>query len=126
MNIEKPIKHKLFKTPLSDEALRVARAIYNTYFIKDKELHLEIKILTIANLLKIPSDASATQDIIKIFEELNEPLEVSNFSYERNFYPRRFIFFFKYEIIQGTVIIDISSEYLYAHDNYMSDAFLRK
>jgi hypothetical protein len=126
MNIEKPIKNNLFKTPLSDEALRVARAIYNTYFVKGNELHLEIKIQMIANLLKIPPDTSATQHLIQIFEELNEPLEVLNFRYEKNFYPRRFIFFFKYEIIQDRVIIDISSEFLYAHDNYMSDAFLKK
>jgi hypothetical protein len=125
MNIAKPTKRNLFKVPMSNEAHKVASAIYHTYLIKGKETHLEIKIEAIVNLLKIPYDAYAIKHIIDIFEELNEPLEVLNFRYEKHFYPRRFIFFFKYEIIHDTIIIDISSEYLHAHDNYMNDAFLR-
>jgi hypothetical protein len=126
MNHHKPLKHNLFKVPLSHEALRVARAIYHTYLIKDEGLHLQIKTQALVNLLKIPYDDHAIAHIINIFEELNEPLEVLNFRYERNFYPRRFIFFFKYEIIRDTIAIDISSEYLHAHDNYMADAFLKQ
>ncbi|MBU1928060.1 hypothetical protein KKG77_03580 [bacterium] len=126
MNIAKPVKLNLFKVPLSNEALKVARALYNTYLIKNRELHLEIKLQAFVNLLKIPYDTYAIEYILSIFEELNEPLEVLNFRYEKNFYPRRFIFFCKYEIIHDTIIIDISGEYFHAHDNYMSDTFLRE
>jgi hypothetical protein len=124
--MNKPVKLNLFKVPLSDEALRVARAIYNTYLLKGKELHLQIKMQNMFTLLKLPANKSSLLHIIELLEELNEPLEVLNFTYNRNFYPRRFIFFCKYEIIQDTIIIDISGEYIHAHDNYMSDTFLRE
>lgn len=126
MNTKKPQKRNLFKVPLSAQALRVARAIYNTYFINEKELRLQIKIQSIINLLKLQEKKNALEYILEIFEELNEPLEVLDFTYSGNFYPRRFIFFFKYEIIQEAIIIIISREYLHAHDNYMSDSFLKK
>ncbi|MBA3025410.1 MAG: hypothetical protein FP820_03265 [Sulfurimonas sp.] len=124
--MNKPVKLNLFKVPLSDEALRVARAIYNTYLLKGKELHLQIKIQNMFNLLKLPANKNSLSHITELLEELNEPLEVLNFTYNRNFYPRRFIFFCKYEIIHDTILIDISGEYLHAHDNYMSDTFLRE
>jgi hypothetical protein len=125
MNTNKPEKRNLFKIPLSAEALRVARAIYNTYLINEEESRLQIKIQNIINLLKLQEKENALEYILEIFEELNEPLEVLDFNYQANFYPRRFIFFFKYEIIHDTIAIDISNEYLHAHDNYMSDTFLK-
>lgn len=126
MNTNKPEKRNLFKVPLSAEALRVARAIYNTYLTNEKELHLQIKVQSIINLLKLQEKENAIEYILELFEELNEPLEVLDFTYSGNFYPRRFIFFFKYEIIHDTIVINISSEYLHTHDNYMSDAFLKQ
>ncbi|DAB30746.1 MAG TPA: hypothetical protein CFH84_02250, partial [Sulfurimonas sp. UBA12504] len=33
------------------------------------------------------------------------------------YYSQRFIFFFKYEIIQDTVFIELSDEFLHTHDS---------
>ncbi|MDD2790114.1 MAG: hypothetical protein PHU40_05540 [Sulfurimonas sp.] len=126
MNIYKQSKQNVFKVPLSPDALRVARALYYSYLSKEKRAHINVKLQNIFKLLKREDDIYAMEYLQELFEELNEPLEILNFRYEGKMYPRRFIFFFKYEIIQDSITIDISPEYIYAHDNYMMDTFLKQ
>lgn len=119
-------KQQLLFEPFSDDSLKLARAIYNTYLgDDDKELFMEIKINTILNLLNLHPGIKATQYIRYLLEELNEPLCVRNFKYFANTYKMRFVVFCSYTIKDKTIEITLSEEFLHVEEEYMLDPFLK-
>ncbi|WP_373035053.1 hypothetical protein [Sulfurimonas sp.] len=118
-------KKKLLQEPLSADALRLARAIYNTYLENDKELFMEIKIKNIFNLLKLQSSKEALKYVRYLLEELNEPLCVTNFKFYAKTYPMRFVVFCNYKIKEETMEIELSEEFLQVEEFYMLDPFLK-
>jgi len=116
-------KRNLLSEPLSDNALKLARAIYNTYITYD-DIEMEIKFETFFKLLQLQSCKDSIDDIQWLLEELNEPLAVKNFEYNGIKTQLKFIQFCNYSINHDTVTIILSPEYLHAHMNYMKDAFL--
>lgn len=116
-------KQKLLSEPLSNKALKLARAIYNTYITYD-DLHIEVKFSTFFKLLDLHPCKDSLNDIQWILEELNEPLAVKNFEYEGKTTQLKFIQFCNYKITTEILIIEICPHYLHAHKYYMEDAFL--
>ncbi|MBU1989290.1 hypothetical protein KJ691_00950 [bacterium] len=124
MSLHTITKQKLLSEPFSYEALRLARAIYNTYVNLDKELSMEIKIKSVENLLKLDSGVDTVSYIKKLFEELNEPLAVRDFKFYAQVYPIRFITFCRYTIKDTLIEIELSEEFLHAESEYMLEPFL--
>ena len=116
-------KRKLLAEPISEKALKLARAIYNTYITYD-DFEMEIKFITFYKLLDLQPCKDSINDIQWLLEELNEPLAIKNFEFNGITTQLKFIQFCNYKINKDTVTIILSEEYLHAHLNYMSDAFL--
>jgi len=124
MKSKEIIKQNLLAEPLSDNALRLARGIYNTYIAQDEELSLEIKIPTFFKLLNLHPCKDSILDIQNLLEELNEPLAVRNFEFNGEVTQLKFIQFCNYKIGEETIKIELSPEYLHAQSEYMLDSFL--
>lgn len=125
MNSHNIQKQKLLSEPLCADALKFARAIYNTYLENDEDLTMSIKIQNILNLLKLQYCKDSIEYIKELLEEINEPLLVRDFKYFGKLYPTRFIIFCKYEIIDDEINIEISEEFLHVEQEYMLDSFLK-
>jgi len=125
MNLHKITKQKLLFEPYSDDALKLARAIYNTYIENEEELFMEIKIATILKLLNLHSSVDAIKYIKFLLEELNEPLCVRDFKYFANIYPMRFVVFCTYVINEETIELELDEEFLHVENEYMLDPFLK-
>jgi hypothetical protein len=120
------VKQKLLSEPLSQKAVKFARAIYFAHLKDETNLYLEIKIASIMKLLGVYSIKEAVEHIIDILTELNEPLAVRNFEFYGKVYPIRFVTFCKYNICGDTLEIELNEEFLHAESNYMLDSFLTK
>ena len=118
------IKQKLLSEPISDDALKLARAIYFTYLTNESDLYLEIKLSSIMKLLHLHSNKETIEEIHKLLRELNEPLAIKDFNFYGKFYPLRFVVFCKYKINKDILEIELSEEFLYAEQKYMLDSFL--
>ncbi len=116
-------KQKLLSEPLSDKALKLARAIYNTYITYD-DFEMEIKFQTFFKLLQLHPCKDSINDIVDLLEELNEPLAVRNFEFQGVTTQLKFIQFCNYSVGEETINIRICPDYMHAHMKYMSDAFL--
>lgn len=125
MNSDEIIKQNLLGEPLSDNALKLARAIYNTYITYD-DLDMEIKFETFFKLLHLHPCKDSVNDVQNLLEELNEPLAVRNFEFHGEITQLKFVQFCTYTIHQETIEINLSEEYLHVQENYMLDAFLGK
>lgn len=117
-------KQKLLAEPLSSDAVRLARALVNTYLDDEEEFRLEIKLSVIFKLLGLESSQESLRYLVSLFEELNEPLAVRDFNFYAKSYPLRLITFCKYSFEAQNVIVELSEEYLFAQKTYMQDAFL--
>ena len=105
MESNKIIKQNLLAEPISENALKLARAIYNTYITLDEELSLEIKIPTFFKLLNLQPCTDSIKDIQNLLEELNEPLAVRKFEFNGRKIQLKFIQFCNYTINEKTVTI---------------------
>ena len=112
-------KQYLLGDELSADALKLARAIYNTYLNDDKNLYLEIQRKKIESLLNIASFQDSTKYITRVLEDINEPIGVRNFKYFAKEYPLRFLVFCTYEIHKQSIEIYINEEFLHAEEVYM-------
>ena len=125
MSLHEITKQKLLQEPFDDDALKLARAIYNTYLENNEDLFMEIKTTTVLKLLKLHSSKEGLKYLRFLFEELNEPLCVKNFKYCAKTYTMRFVIFCSYKIQEETIEIELSEEFLHVEDVYMLDPFLR-
>lgn len=123
MNSDEIIKQNLLGEPLSENALKLARAIYNTYITYD-DLDMEIKFATFFKLLNLHPCKDSINDIQDLLEELNEPIAVRNFEFHGVTTQLKFIQFCTYKIHKETIEINICEEYLHAQSEYMLDSFL--
>ncbi|WP_310441977.1 hypothetical protein [Sulfurimonas sp.] len=124
MNSDAIIKQNLLVEPLSSDALKLARGIYNTYITQDEELSLEIKIPTFFKLLNLHPCKDSIEYIQNLLEELNEPLAIRNFEFNGEKIQLKFVQFCSYKIGENTIKIELSPEYLHAQSEYMLDSFL--
>jgi len=124
MDIHQIEKQALLSEPFSPDALKLARALYHTYINNDEETSMEIKLHTIISLLGLQSSKKAIEYIKELLDELNEPLAVKNFKFYSDIYELRFITFCKYTLLEETLEIELSEEYLLAESHYIVDSFL--
>ncbi|MCW8839279.1 MAG: hypothetical protein OQJ77_02175 [Thiovulaceae bacterium] len=123
MSIHKIQKQKLLNEPLSDEAIKLALAIYNTY-LENEDLEMQINISKLFNLFKLHATNDSLAYIKNIFMELTEPIIVKNFKFYNNLYPMRIVTFCIYTFHDKYVNIELSEEFLEVEKNYMIDNFL--
>ncbi len=126
MSLHKIEKQFLLGSELSQDALILARAIYNTYIQDDKNLYMRINLSKIEKLLEIPVYLDTARQVTLILEEINEPIGVKNFKFYAKEYPLRFLVFCSYEINDDEIEIYLSEEFLFAEEEYMIDNFLTK
>ena len=119
-------KQKLLFEPFSKDALKLIKAIYNTYIELGGELYLELKLTTVEHLLSLKDNDNSISYLEKLLEEINEPIMVRDFKFYRDLYPMRFLTFCTYTIEERKVNIAINEEYLLAEQEYMLDPFLSK
>ncbi|RLA79972.1 MAG: hypothetical protein DRG78_11880 [Epsilonproteobacteria bacterium] len=124
MKLHKIQKQKLLAEPFSNDALKLAKAIYNTYIEDDKNLYMEININIIIRLLRLQAGDEAVKYIRNLFEELNEPLLVKEFKFYGEIFPMKFINFCEYTITKSTIEIELNDKFLLAESEYMIDKFL--
>jgi hypothetical protein len=125
MSLHEIKKQKLLQEPFDADALKLVRAIYNTYLENNKDLFMKIKIKNILNLLKLQSSKESLKYIRYLFEELNEPLCVTNFKFYAKTYPMRLVVFCNYKINDDIIEIELNEEFLYVEEFYMLDPFLK-
>lgn len=118
------IKQNLLYEPLSADALRLARGIYNTYLDSEEEPVMEIKITNFYKLLHLEPCKESMGKIQDLLEELNEPLAVRNFEFRGERVQLKFVQFCAYKITDESITIEISPEYLHVQREYMLDSFL--
>ena len=123
MGIQPVQKQKLLNEPLSDEALKLGRAIYNTY-LENEELEMQINISKLFKLFKLNATNDSLAYIKSIFMELTEPIIVKNFKFWNNIYPMRIVTFCIYRFHDDYVDIELSEEFLEVEKTYMIDNFL--
>ena len=126
MSLHKIEKQYLLGSELSEDALILARAIYNTYIQDNKNLYMRIKLSKIEALLEIPVYLDTVRQVTQILEEINEPIGVKNFKFYAKEYPLRFLVFCSYEFDNDEIEIYVSEEFLFAEEEYMIDNFLTK
>jgi hypothetical protein len=125
MSLHEIKKQKLLQEPFDADALKLVRAIYNTYLENNKDLFMKIKIKNILNLLKLQSSKESLKYIRYLFEELNEPLCVTNFKFYAKTYPMRLVVFCNYKINDDIIEIELNEEFLHVEEFYMLDPFLK-
>ena len=108
----------------SEDALHLARAIYNSYIENDEDLYMEIHLQKITSLLKLEDCYDPVRYITTVLEEINEPIGVRNFKYYADEYEIRFLVFCSYEFEDDMINIYLSEEFLYAEKLYMIEDFL--
>lgn len=124
MNSDEIIKRNLLSEPLSPDALKLARGIYNTHLDMYEELEMEIKIPMFYKLLNLQPSKESVAYIQDLLEELNEPLAIRNFEFNGEKTQLKFVQFCSYKIGEETIKIELSEEYLHAQSQYMLDSFL--
>ncbi len=117
-------KTNLLYEELSEDALRLARAIYNTHVKNDYYLDMQINLKNVYNLLNLEESTESINYIKNLFIELNEPICVKNFLYKHKTYPMRFVIFCNYTFTDDAIELELSEEYLEVEARYMLDAFL--
>ncbi len=124
MSLHKIEKQYLLGAAFSPNALSLARAIYNTYIEDNKNLYMNIKLSKIQMFLNLSPHCDSTKQIIRVLEEINEPIGVRNFKFYAQEYPIRFLKFCSYKIDEENIEIHLNEEFLYAEELYMIDKFL--
>ena len=108
----------------SEDALHLARAIYNSYIENGKDFYMEIHIDKIVSLLDLDDCYDTIHYITTVLEEINEPIGVRDFKYYADEYEIRFLVFCSYEFEDDMINIYLSEEFLYAEKVYMIEDFL--
>ncbi len=125
MKKEEIQKQRLLSEPFSDDVLKLARAIYNTYLLNDKELEMSLQLTTMFKLFHLQPSNDSVSYLQGLLIELNEPLCVRNFKEGNKVYPMRFINFCEYKFTPNTLEIELHQDFLDVEHYYMEDSFLQ-
>jgi hypothetical protein len=126
MAIHRIVKQKLLGGPFSNDALRLAKAIYHTYINDEKNLFLHIHIQKVLFLLGLEHNENSLSYLRYLFAELNEPFAVRNFKFYDKVYSMRIIVFCNYTIKDEILELELSEEFMHMESEYMLDSFLSK
>ena len=121
--VENPFEH----FQLSEHALKLANALYNTY-VQEKYPYLEISVEKLCGIFGLVYDAEAVAYLRGIFDELNEPIAVKDFLYGSKRYSWKILQFceFEEEWKDGDTHIEVHIDemYLEAMKQYMQKPFV--
>jgi len=115
---------------LSDDAVRLANAIYNTY-VQENYPYLEVGVKRLCQIFGFTGYTLAKADLDYVrglFEELNEPIAVVDFKYGSKTYPWKALQFCAFEKPwkdeDENIEIVINEMYLAAVQEYMEKPFI--
>lgn len=121
-------KQELVKSPLSKESLKLAQSLYSTYIQSDKESLMSISCSKLYHLFELIDSPFSSDKLLKIFDDLNEPIMVHDFVYKGKKYPEIVLTFCEYEKVYKDgmhyLLITLNEMYLEAMKNYMLYPFL--
>ena len=69
----------------SQEAIKLANAIYQTYALEE-ESHIKISVKRLCQVFERKHNAETVRYFKRLFEELNEPVVVTDFDYDGHYY----------------------------------------
>lgn len=115
---------------LSSEAKRLANAIYNTY-VQEGYPYIDIPVKRLSQMFCPDHFTYSESDmayLVGIFEELNEPIALTNFKYGSKTYQWKAVQFCEFErewkLEDEYVEIHLNEMYLAAMKEYMDEPFL--
>ena len=125
--MENEAKNPFENFELSDDAIKLANAIYNTYLL-DKYPYLHIPVNRLCGMFGLDFSKASTDRLREIFEELNEPIVVTNFQYGSKVHDWTVLQFCEFEKNweDGDAYIDIYLEEMYveAIKRFMEKPFI--
>ena len=125
--MENQAKNPFANVDLSDEAIKLANAIYHTYLL-DKYPYLHIPVQRLCAIFGLEFDKEATDRLREIFEELNEPIVVTDFQYGSKVHDWTVLQFCEFEKRweEGDAYVDIYLEEMYveAMKRFMEKPFV--
>ena len=130
MTMENNTYNPFANMELSDDAVKLANVIYNTYVQEDYP-YLEIKVNRLCEIFGFRGYTHSKEELDYIrglFEELNEPIAVVDFKYGSKTYDWKALQFCSFETpwqdSDQTIEIVINEMYLAAVKEYMEKPFI--
>ncbi len=113
---------------LSDDAVHLANAIYNTYVLED-DPELVISVDRLYAAFRYARAKESYDYINHLFTQLNEPIAVSDFEYRGTIYGWKILEFCKFtkpwQEADDYLELEINEMYLAAMGRFMDEPFLK-
>ncbi|MEA3523890.1 MAG: hypothetical protein U9R50_13080 [Campylobacterota bacterium] len=111
----------------SEDAIKLANAIYQTYLVEDNP-YLTLSVARLCDIYALEHSKETISFFKELFEELNEPVVIENFTYEKKLYKWLAIEFCSFEEVwhDEDEFIDIllNEMFLAAMQKLMPKAFI--
>lgn len=120
-------EHRLISAIPSEDAIKLANAIYQTY-IYEEYSHLKLSVKRLCEVFQFEHTPETISYFRALFSELNEPVAVSDFTYEEHLYKWLVLDFCSFEKPwqdeDEYIYIAINEIYLSAVKALMSEPFI--
>ncbi len=125
----KKAKKNLFIVEMpSEDAIKLANAIYNTYIYEGKNPYLDLSVHRLCEMYDLPDTEQGHKRIKEIFEDLNEPAVVENFKYRGKTIDWKVITFCEFEHVwrdkDAFIEVNVNEMYLAAMQHFMKEPYL--
>ncbi len=111
----------------SDDAIKLANAIYQTYLVEDTP-YLTLSVKRLCDIYAFEHTQETVQYFKELFVELNEPVVITDFTYEKKLYPWLVIEFCSFEEVwhyeDEHVEIVVNEMFLSAMQKLMPEPFI--
>ena len=125
MENRKDIKFKM--QHFSDDAIKLATVLYNTY-ISENDAELHIPVLKLCDIFNYECDYISKSMIMKLFEELNEPIMVPHFEYHGRRMQWQILSFSSFDEVwkldDEFIEIYMNEMFLYLLKHYVDEPFI--
>jgi len=111
--MEETKRQLMFNRP-GEEAVRLANNIYYTYLQEDTP-YLHVSLERFGKLVGESDEEKTKAHLTKLFDELNEPIAVQDFSFRGNNYKWKALHFFDYAFVveDGKTFVDIDIDEMF-------------
>jgi len=79
--MKREYEYKHYRDRPSENAVRLAQALYNTYVIEEDEV-LEFSVTRLYEMFRVSASKGSYDFLNALFDDLNEPIVVENYWYE--------------------------------------------
>ncbi len=125
--MENKIDLEIIIQDLSEDAIKLANILYNTY-INENDAELHIPVLKLCQVFNYECDDISKSMIMKLFEELNEPVMVPSFEYHGKKMSWQVMSFCSFDevwkIEDEFIEIYMNEMFLYVLKHYVHEPFL--